>query len=53
MVGFAAVLGSGFLIGTGAFDYTTTCFTVDWNKVYCRPAYVAGTANWASPAWLQ
>jgi len=29
LVGFAAALDSGFLIGTGAFDYTTTCFTVD------------------------
>lgn len=29
LVGFTAALDSGFLIGTGAFDYTTTCFTVD------------------------
>lgn len=25
LLGFAAALDSGFLIGTGAFDYTTTC----------------------------
>ena len=28
LVGFAATLGSGFLIGTGAFDVTTTSFTM-------------------------
>ena len=25
LLGFSAALDSGFLIGTGAFDYTTTC----------------------------
>jgi len=42
-VGFTATLDSGFLIGTGAFDVTTTSFTVDLDKVCCRPirAYVS------------
>jgi hypothetical protein len=36
-VGFSATGDSGFLIGTGAFDVTTTSFIVDEDKVYCRP----------------
>lgn len=27
LLGFTAALDSGFFVGTGAFDYTTTCFT--------------------------
>jgi hypothetical protein len=33
LVGLAATLGSGFLIGTGAFDVTTTSFTMVKDKV--------------------
>jgi hypothetical protein len=36
-VGFSATGDSGFLIGTGAFDVTTTSFIVDEDKVSCRP----------------
>ncbi|MES3021194.1 MAG: hypothetical protein V4857_06370 [Pseudomonadota bacterium] len=36
VVGFTAAGDSGFLIGTGAFDVSTTCFTVDKFKVCCR-----------------
>ena len=33
LVGLAATLGSGFLVGTGAFDVTTTNFTMVKDKV--------------------
>lgn len=35
VVGFAAVLDSGFLIGTGAFDYATTCLR--WIRIKFAP----------------
>ena len=38
LLGFTAALDSGFLIGTGAFDYTTTClFRIKFLAILADP----------------
>jgi hypothetical protein len=47
LVDLAATLGSGFLVGTGAFDVTTTNFTMVKDKVLLP--YITLQAQTAAP----